>query len=420
MSPLRHLAAWFAFGCLLAGPAGAQDWPQFRGPGGLGVSPATGLPTTWGKTENVVWKTPLPGPGSSSPVVLGDKIYLTCYTGYTPDGRGDMEKLRLHVVALDRETGKLLWNTEVMPKLPEQPRIREGHGYATSTPATDGERLYVFFGKTGAFAFDLTGKQLWQADVGSGLNGWGSAASPVLHGDLVLINASVESESLYGLDRTTGKEVWRARGIKEAWNTPLLVPLKGGATELFVGMPRKVVGFDPATGKELWTCANEITWYIAPSAVAHDGVVWSIGGRSGNAAVAVRAGGRGDVTTTHRLWTSPKGSNVSSPVVHDGHLYWMHDSLGIAFCAEAMTGKVVYEERVPRADQVYASALLADGKVYHLTRTGKTFVVPAKPKFELLATSDLGDRTMFNASPVAVGSRLLIRSDQALYCVGTK
>jgi outer membrane protein assembly factor BamB len=111
---------------------------------------------------------------------------------------------------------------------------------------------------------------------------------------------------------------------------------------------------------------------------------------------------------------------VSSPVVHDGHLYWMHDSLGIAFCAEAMTGKVVYEERVPRADQVYASALLADGKVYHLTRTGKTFVVPAKPKFELLATNDLGDRTMFNASPVAVGNRLLIRSDQALYCVGTK
>src|SRR5215203_22995 len=149
MNPLRVLAAWFAFGCLLAGPAAAQDWPQFRGPGGLGVSPATGLPTTWGKADNLVWKTPLPGPGSSSPVVLGDKIYLTCYTGYTPNVRagGEMEKLRLHVVALDRETGKLLWNTEVMPKLPEQATIREGHGYATSTPATDGERLYVFFGK---------------------------------------------------------------------------------------------------------------------------------------------------------------------------------------------------------------------------------------------------------------------------------
>ena len=420
MNPLHTLAAWLVIVGLFVSPVSAQDWTQFRGPGGLGVSPATGLPTTWGKSEHLAWKTPLPGRGSSSPVVLGDKIYLTCYTGYTPDGRGDMEKLRLHVVALDRESGKLLWNTEVMPKLPEQPRIREGHGYATSTPATDGERLYVFFGKTGAFVFDLTGKQLWQADVGSGLNGWGSAASPVLHSDLVIINASVESESLYGLDKKTGKEVWRARGIKEAWNTPLLVPVKGGGTELVVGMPRKVVGLDPATGKELWTCANDITWYIAPSAVAHDGVVWSIGGRSGNAAVAVRAGGRGDVTRTHRLWTGPKGSNVSSPVVHDGHLYWMHDNLGIAFCAEAMTGKIVYEERVPRADQVYASALLADGKVYYLSRTGKTFVVPAKPKFELLATHDLGDRTMFNASPVAVGNRLLIRSDQALYCVGTR
>jgi len=396
------------------------DWPQFRGPGGLGVSDATGLPLTWSQTENMAWKTALPGPGTSSPIVVGDRIYLTYYTGYNVPGgdTGDMQQLKLHVICLSLADGSVVWTNEVAPTLPEQDRIREGHGYASSTPASDGERLYVFFGKTGVFAFDLDGREIWRADVGSHLNGWGSAASPIVWGDLVIINASVESERLVALDKKTGKPRWQAGGIKEAWNTPLVVPVKDGQPELVVGMPKKVMGFDPATGATLWNCSNDIGWYIAPSAVAHDGIVWSIGGRSGPAAVAVQAGGSGDVTDSRRLWSSTKGSNVSSPVYHDGHLYWAHDNLGIAYCANAKTGSVIYEERLPRAGQVYASPIVADGRVYFLSRGGRTFVLPARPQFELLATNDLDDRSMFNASPAVAGKRLLIRSDKFLYCLG--
>jgi outer membrane protein assembly factor BamB len=425
-----HASCLLVVGCVLMGLVGPRaaaqekprDWPQFRGPGSLGVSPSQGLPRSWNQQENVLWKTALPGPGTSSPIVVGEKVFLTCYSGYNVPGkaRGEPGQLRLHLVCLDRGSGKLLWNSEVAPKLPEQATIRENHGYASSTPAADGERVYVFFGKSGVFAFDLDGKQQWQADVGSELNGWGSASSPILFGDLVIVNASVESQSLVALDKKTGRERWRAPSIREAWNTPVLVPLQEGKHELVVAMPRKVVGFNPATGEELWSCGNDISWYIVPSVVAEEGVVWSIGGRSGVAAVAVRAGGRGDVTQTHRLWTSQKGSNVSSPIIHAGHLYWMHDSLGIAYCAEAKSGKIVYEERVAQAGQVYASPVLADGKLYYVSRSGRTFVLAAGPKYELLAVNSLGDTSTFNASPAVAGDRLLLRSDRFLYCLGGK
>jgi hypothetical protein len=157
---------------------------------------------------------------------------------------------------------------------------------------------------------------------------------------------------------------------------------------------------------------------MVPSAVAADGIVYVLGGRSGTAALAVRAGGRGDVTATHRLWTSKKGSNVTSPVYRDGYLYWMHEKLGIAYCARATSGELMYEQRLNRGGQVYASALLADGRLYYLNRSGRTFVVDAKPSFELLATNDLRDGGLFNASPVVMGDHLLLRSDKFLYCVG--
>ena len=295
---------------------------------------------------------------------------MTCYSGYNVPGKrgGQMEDLKLHFVCLDRDSGKVLWSKDVQPKLPEQATIREGHGYASGTPVADGERIYVFFGKTGVIAFDYDGKQLWQADVGEKLHGWGSATSPVLAGELVIVNASVESETLVALDRKTGKEVWRASGIKDSWNTPIVVTPDSGMPELVVAIFGKVLGFDPATGKRLWSCDTDIGWYMVPSLVAHDGVVYCIGGRNGGGALAVRAGGRGDVTKTHRLWAIKKGSNVSSPVYHDGHLYWMNDVSATAFCAEAKTGKIVYEEKIEGVDDVYASPVLADGKLYYVTR----------------------------------------------------
>jgi outer membrane protein assembly factor BamB len=395
----------------------AEAWTQFRGPGGQGVSTEKGLPTTWSTTENVAWKSDLPGAGTSSPILVGDKIYLTCFSGFgVPGQSGEMDDLKRHLVCLDRKSGKLLWKNDVPAKLPEQERIRDDHGFASSTPASDGERIYCFFGKSGAFAFDRAGKQLWQADVGEGLNGWGSAASPVLYENLVLINASVESESLVALNKTTGKEVWRARGIKESWNTPVLAKTADGQTELLVAIGGKALGLDPKTGRELWSCETRIPWYMVPSTVVADGISYWIGGRSG-AAFAVKLGGRGDVSDSHRVWTGTTNSNVPSPLIHEGHMYWASDNQGIVYCADAATGEIVYQERLPRGDQIYASPILADGKIYYLTRTGKTFVVAASPKFELLATNDLSDRSLFHACPVVADGRLLIRSDKYLYCL---
>jgi outer membrane protein assembly factor BamB len=398
--------------------AARADWPQFRGAGGLGVSTETGLPVSWSADENVVWKTPLPGAGGSSPVILGDRIFLTGFTGYNVPGepQGSMEDLKRYVLCLGRGDGKILWRTEVESRLPEQTKIRTEHGYASNTPVTDGERLYVFFGKSGVFAFDLAGKQLWHADVGSKIHGWGSAASPIVHGDLVIVNASVESASIVGLDRKNGREVWRTDGIKEAWNTPLLVSLPGGKAELVVAMPRQVVGLDPASGERLWSCDTGIRWYMVPCMTAHEGVIYCAGGRS-NDALAVRAGGRGDVTATHRLWQLEKGSNVPSLLYHDGHVYWAHES-GEAFCVDAKTGAFVYQHKLPRSDLIYPSPILAGGNIYYMSRRGRTFVVPVGPEFKVLATNELGREGMFHASPAVAGGRLFIRADKALFCIG--
>lgn len=395
-----------------------DDWPQFRGPGGLGVSKAKGLPVTWSANKNLLWKVELPGAGASSPIVVGDRLFVTCYSGYGIPGqdKGALNQLKRHVLCLNASTGKTLWKTDVPASLPESPTVRE-HGYAASTPACDGERLYVFFGKSGVFAFDLDGRQLWRADVGTQFHGWGSAASPVLYKNLVLINACVESESLVALDKNTGREVWRARGIKESWNTPLIVTNSNGKSELVLAVMGKILSFNPDTGQLLWNCATDIKWYMVPSVTAQNGVVYSIGGRGGVAALAVRTGGKGDVSNTHRLWTSTKGSNVSSPIVMDGYLYWVHENLGVAYCAEAMTGRVLYEERLPRAGQFYASPILADDKLYYVSRYGRTFVLKAGPKFELLAVNDLSDGSNFDASPAVAGTRLYLRSNRFLYCV---
>ena len=418
---LSSLALLLAQGAYAPRSADAADWPQFRGPAVSGVSTEKGLPTKWGAKDGVAWKVEMPGPGTSSPAFIGDRIFITCYTGYNVPGKpkGEPSDLRRHLLCLDRKTGKQLWDKAVEAKLPEQDNIRDSHGYASSTPAADTERVYCFFGKSGVVAFDHAGKQLWQADAGEKLDpsGWGSAASPILYGELVIVNASVESDSLYAFDKKTGKEKWRAKGIREAWNTPVVVKTKDGKDELIVAIAGKVLAFDPTTGAALWNCATDIGWYMVPSVVANDGIVYAIGGRSGTAALAVRTGGTGDVTKTHRLWTSTKGSNVSSPVFHDKHVYFINDSRGTAYCLEAATGKAVYEETVPRPGTVYASSLLADGKIYYLTRDGRTFVVAAKPEFDLLATNDLRDGGIFHATPVAADERLFIRSDKYLYCL---
>ncbi len=394
------------------------EWSHFRGPSGMGIADASSVPTKWSKESGVIWKVALPGAGASSPIVFRDRIYLTAYTGYFVPGEeaGDLQQLKRHVIALRLQDGKQIWDKSFAAKLPEEERIRD-HGFAANSVAVDSERIYAFFGRSGVIALDPDGNELWTADVGSKTNGWGTAASPVLYKDRVFINASVESESLIALNAKTGKETWRANGIREAWNTPLVVQTESGDDELVIATQGSIQAFNPQSGQLHWSCETDIGWYMVPSIVPDKGIVYCLGGRSGTASLAVRSGGQGDVTKTHRLWTSQKGSNVSSPVYKDGYLYWAHDSRETAYCAEAATGKVIYEQRLPRGGQFYASALLVNDQLFYVNRQGKTFVVAAKPEYELLAVNDLSDGSDFNASPAVAGERLLIRSDKFLYCI---
>ena len=405
-------------------PERGNDWAQFRGPGGLGRGGTNELPLLWSDEKNVVWKTTLPGPGASSPIVLGNRIFLTCFTGFATSSSepGQMTNLKRHLLCLNLADGKIIWETSVPAELPEQDRIREDHGYASSTPVADAERVYTFFGKSGVYAFDHNGKELWRTRVGDQLNGWGSATSPVLHKDLLIINASIESESLVALDKRTGQEVWRAGGIKESWHAPVLVNTTEGGTEVVVAMFRKVLAFDPDKGGQLWRADTGINWYMCPTPVAENGIVYSIGGRNPNGALAIRAGGRGDITGSHVVWKLNKGSNVPSPILHGDHLYFAHENLGIVYCVNAKTGDLVYEERLePSPGQIYASPVVAGGSIYFTGRGGRTIVIAAKPKFEKLADNSLeSNRGVFNASPAISGHRLLIRSNRALYCLGER
>lgn len=411
------------FAAALAFPAAAEDWMQFRGPGSAGIGEATGLPATWDSKTNIVWNTVLPGPGGSCPIVVGDRVYITSYSGYAEsiDDPGDMTKLMRHVLCLDRASGKVIWSKDYKAKQPES-EYKGGnntrHGYATSTPTSDGKSVFIFFGKSGVMAFDLDGKELWTADLGEGTDGWGSATSPILYKNLLLVNATVESESLVALDKATGKEVWRTPGITKAWGTPVLVDVDG-KTEVVMNLPNKVAAYDPETGAELWTCEGVPDFYICPSVVAKDGIVYATGGRKSET-VAVRAGGRGDVTATHLLWRIKEGNNVTSPVVVDGYLYWLHESRGKAYCIEAATGKTVYEAELdPKPGLLYASFTAADGKLYAPSQAGGTYVIAAKPTFEQIAVNTFADDTSrVNASVVVSNNQLLLRTDKAIYCIG--
>jgi outer membrane protein assembly factor BamB len=401
---------------LFAQNSSADDWPQFRGPGSLGISQVKNLPVTWSDTENLIWKTAMPGAGSSSPIALGDRLYVTCYSGYGIErGAGEMEDLRLRVVCADGSDGRIIWDKKIKSAQPESKSVRD-HGYAAATPTTDGEHLYVFFGRSGVFKFDLNGDQIWQTSVGIKTHVWGCGTSPVLYKNLVIVNASVESGSLVAIDKETGIAEWRAEGMRSSWNTPHLVTTADGEQELAVTVKDWVLGFDPATGQELWRC-EAIEDYICPSIVSHKGILYALGGRISKA-IAIRSGGRGNVSDTHKLWQAEVGANVASPVVHDGHLYWVRDRNKTAYCLSLADGSIKYEQNV--GIQPYASALLADGRLYVVTRKNGTLVLAAKPTFEQLAHNTLSDESTFDASAIVFDGSLILRSNKNLYRIGSK
>lgn len=412
--------------CLLALPALASDWPRFRGPTGDGVSTEASLPLGWSEKENLVWRTELPGPGSSSPIVSGDRVFLSCYSGYGVDAAnaGDLAQLRRHALCLDRRDGKILWQHEVKTELPDKPfqgQYITMHGYASSTPVTDGTSVFFFFGNAGVHAFGVDGRKRWDVSVGVKAHDWGVGASPILHGDLVIVNATHESNSLLALDRRTGRTVWSVSGFPNSWNTPAMVKVDG-RDELVVSASGRLRAFDPKTGAELWSCQSIRAAELCPSVVAGAGVIYVIGSPKGEA-IAVRAGGKGDVSATHVVWRAQKGSNVGSPVYRDGHLYFINDARGVAVCLEAKTGAIIYEQPIPtkRRDRWYASPMLSGDRLYCVSRTSGTFVLAAKPTFEVLAINIIaGDDSVFNASPAVSGGQIFLRSNRYAYCIGPR
>lgn len=407
-----------------------SDWPRFRGPNGSGIAAGAQPPTTWSDTRNLRWKTELPGPGTSSPILVGDRVFLTCWTGPgTGKGKGPLTR---ELLCVDRASGKVRWTRSITGESPvdEYDGYLPEHGYASHTPCSDGEKVFVYFGRGGAAAFDLDGNQLWHVKLGNSANqkNWGSAASPVLYKDTVIITASEEAHAVVALDKKTGKEVWRASGsvLEYVFGTPVLAGSQA-QPELVFSLPEEIWALNPDTGKLRWFASTGLPGNIAPSVVAGDGVVFAFGGFPQLGAVAVKTGGTGDVSGTHRLWHTRDSTYVPTPVLHEGRLHVVTDQ-GFALCLDAKTGEQVFKERLPGASATgrggkpfYASAVLANGNIYAVSRRNGTFVMEAKPQFKLVAQNSFAsDSTQFNATPAVSGKELFLRSDKFLYCLATQ
>jgi outer membrane protein assembly factor BamB len=350
--------------------------------------------------------------------VVGNKVFVTCYSGYglDPEKPGDMEDLRRHLLCIELATGRIAWQKDVPAAQPEADYVdfMPNHGYATSTPASDGERVYVFFGKSGVYAFDLQGQQLWHADAGSQLHSWGVGASPILHGDRLIINAAIESSSILALDKHTGKLVWKAKNLFSSWSTPIVAEAPGGKQELVVSVLRKLAGLDPATGEMLWSHYTTQS-HCAPSPVVADGLVYAVDSNPSRL-LAVRTGSRGKLDEEQLAWTATGvGSGVSSPLYHDGYVYTVER--GVVSCVDAKDGQIAYRRRLGEGGTFYASPVAVEGKLYLVSRDRGTYVLSLGPNFQLLSLNRLDDDSIFNATPALVPGGLLLRSDQFLYCI---
>ena len=386
---------------------GADYWPRWRGPSGQGLVGDSGYPDRWSATDNVVWRTPVPGSGNSSPIVWDDHIFLT--TGRDA-GR------RLFVLAYRRSDGALLWETEVAPGPRES--VHRKNGPASATPVTDGERVYASLGGRGLVALDFEGRLLWHTEIGRVANYHGPAGSPLLYrGRLILYQDQRGGGFVAAYDTATGAQVWRtARDASVGWGTPVAIRV-GDRDEIVVSSQHTVRAYDPDSGGELWSCDGN-RFEVIPTPVVAAGLVFCTSGRAGPT-LAIRPGGQGDVTRTHVAWSTPRGSPfVPSPIAYDGYLYTVNDMASIVTCFNAATGAVRWQQRLGRAlrEGFSASPVAVDGKLFFTNDDGITFVVRAGPDFELLHTNDIGARTL--ASPALVDGRWYIRTENELIAIG--
>ena len=481
---LTHFIFLFALSLLgsFLGASGieASDWDRFRGPNGTGISPDPDpLPTTFSETENLQWKVALPGAGVSCPIVVGDKVFVTCYSGYGVDGQnpGEIKNLKRHLVCLDRATGKTLWEKTVAAVLPEDPFQGPGvpqHGYASHTPTSDGKNVYAFFGKSGVFAYDMDGNQLWQTNVGKDSDDreWGSSSSPIVTGDVVVVVAGPESRAIVGLDKATGKELWRADsdGLGNVWGTPALAKIDETRTDIVIGAPNEIWGLNPVTGKLKWYCEAMATDQFNSSVVVADSKIYAVEGRGGGS-IAIKTGGKGDITKTDVVWSGRDSNRFSTPLLYEGRMYLISGS--VARCVNASNDEEIFQARMQsgeaapandapgrppagrpdarpgqerggqpdgqpprgqgggrgefggfggggggRGGSDYSSPVLGDGKIYYVTRSGDIHVIRPTDEFEKLATNRVtADSEDFSASPAISAGQIFFRSNKHLYCV---
>lgn len=401
-----------------------QNWPAWRGEGGQGQCAEKNLPLTWSPTENVRWKVALPDAGSSTPAVWGDRIFVTQAgekTVWPPQGGngGPAKALKRSLLCFAREDGKLLWRADV-----EYDPLESTHPtnpFCSASPAVDGERVVVSHGSAGMHAYDFSGKKLWSVDAGKMEHIWGNASSPVLCEDLAILWAGPgENPRLLAVNKKTGETAWEhkepgpdPKKYDGSWSTPILVKVDG-QDQLILGVPRKLKGFDPKTGKELWSCAG-LGPLVYSSPLYADGVAVALSGFMGPG-LAVKVGGAGDITKD-RLWHHEKNNpqRIGSGVIVGEHLYILEES-GAPHCYELRTGKELWASQMdkrPAGGGAWASMLHADGRLYVTTRSGTTQVFKASPTYELLASNRLGEHT--DASLAASNGDLFIRTYKSLW-----
>jgi outer membrane protein assembly factor BamB len=392
---------------VMPSPGAERNWPRFRGPSGQGIAVGAAPPVEWNAAgKNILWRTKVPGHGNSSPIVWGDRVFLTSAN----DKGGDRS-----VHCFDRADGRLLW-TSAAPAKPPEPFMREKNGFASSTLVTDGERVIGFFGSCGLVCFDFAGNLQWNYADFKVRTTHGTASSPLLYQDLViLIQDQNQAESVFvALDKRTGKVIWQAeRGRAMTWSSPVIIRVSG-RDELVMAGNKTVKGYDPLTGRELWSLDGP-TEEVIPNIVVGPTLLYSASGRNGPT-IAFRPGGNGDVTETHLAWRAVRnGPHVPSPALVNGRLYTANDT-GVFTCLDAASGRLIYTERVN--DHFSASPVTSGDLMWFAAESGMTYVVRAADHFEPVAKNNLGSPIL--ASPAAIDGTLILRTQEELLCVGQK
>jgi outer membrane protein assembly factor BamB len=407
-----HMTRIFQLLLLLCVPCTlAENWPQFRGAQGQGLSSERGLPVRWTPTSGIRWKTPLPGPGHSSPIVWGNRVFLTAFS---PPAAGS-PRSRLLVICVEKKSGNILWERDVATE--EFEKVHPANSPASPTPVTDGKHIYVYFGSRGLFCFDFAGRKVWEHLFGPYRNEEGTGSSPLLWGNLLIQKSDTDEEDfLLAVDKRSGKIVWKTSrgGMFRSSSTPIVWRAES-KDELVVCGSRQVKGYDPQNGAELWVLEG-LTQWVSPSPVTAHGLLYAVSnGPGGNVTLAIRPGGRGNIAATHVVWKYEKfAPYISSPIVVGGYLFAVRDG-GVMGCINAKTGALAWQQRLPARGNYFASPVSADGKIYTLSEEGDVSVVAAKPEFEVLASNSIGERCM--ASPAISEGLIFIRSDNQLYCI---